>query len=485
MLFNSFTYIFAFFPLVVFIYFFFNSNGYNRSAKIWLVLVSFIFLGWNSPFSVSVLICSVLVNFFVGLLLIPRDDVEDGRLSRLTTVGSAGVRSDRFRKVSLLTGVLFNIFLLGFFKYHNFFLPLTNFPMNPFGLGIPLAISFYSFQQIAFLVDTYRGQARETNILNYFLFISFFPRILMGPICRHRELMPQFSKTDTILIRYDHFALGLYIFFIGLCKRVVIADTFGVYADYGYSSLVPLTFCEAWITTLSYTFQIYFDFSGYTDMAIGSAYFFNIRLPINFSSPYLALNIQEFWRRWHITLSRFLRDYIYIPLGGSRNGEIATYINILVTFLIAGLWHGAGWSFIVWGGLHGLALVACRAWRQSGLHMPKTAAFIITFSFINMAWVFFRANDIPAAYEMLKAMMGVNGFWGILAFGSIEFLDKITGLAIAVISIMVLFFAGNTNAIPVSFKTSNRQLARLVAVILLGLFFLNSILPKGFIYLDF
>lgn len=279
--------------------------------------------------------------------------------------------------------------------------------------------------------------------------------------------------------------MGLYIFFIGLCKRVVVADTFGIYVDYGFSSPAPLTFVEGWITSLSYTFQIYFDFSGYTDMAIGSAYFFNIKLPFNFNSPYMSLNIRDFWRRWHITLSRFLKDYIYIPLGGSRKGEIVTAMNILFTFLLAGLWHGAGWTFIVWGGLHGLALIVNRAWRKFNFRMNKTFALFLTFTFINISWVFFRASDMDSASNILKAMVGMNGFWGIIAFGSIEFLDKITGLTVALISISTVFIAKNTNSIPERFQPSGRQLAATVAVILLGLFYLNSVLPKGFLYIDF
>jgi D-alanyl-lipoteichoic acid acyltransferase DltB (MBOAT superfamily) len=280
-------------------------------------------------------------------------------------------------------------------------------------------------------------------------------------------------------------SIGLYIFFIGLCKRVVIADTFGIYADYGFSSPGLLTFLEGWITSLSYTFQIYFDFSGYTDMAIGSAYFFNIKLPVNFNSPYLSLNIRDFWRRWHITLSAFLRDHIYIPLGGSRHGDIITGINILVTFLIAGAWHGTGWTFLVWGGLHGSALVINRFWQQLNIRINKKIALSVTFLFINATWVFFRADDIDSAFRILKAMMGLNGLQGILVFGSVEFLDKVVGLMIALISIAIVFTAKNTNAMPSLIRPSKKQLALTVSVILLGLFFLNSVPPKGFLYSDF
>jgi len=243
--------------------------------------------------------------------------------------------------------------LLAFFKYADFFIvnvnQISNFNISFLRLAIPLAISFYTFQQITYLVDTYRSEIKDVNFLSYILFITFFPRLLMGPITRYNEVMPQLELTQQKHIDYRNMSLGLLLFFVGLCKRVVIADTFGIYTDLGYSSTQSLTLVEAWITSLSYTFQIYFDFSGYTDMAIGTAYFFNIKLPLNFNSPYLAVNIQDFWRRWHITLSRFLRDYIYIPLGGNRKGEFLTYFNIMITFLIGGFWHGAGWTFIIWG----------------------------------------------------------------------------------------------------------------------------------------
>ena len=488
MFFNSFTYIFVFFPLVVAIYFLLNGSGRHKVARVWLIVASLFFLGWNSLTSVFMLLFSALINFMVGLLLSGREKAKAGDFP--TPAGATEKKhwADTFRKWILLAGIVFNILLLGFFKYSNFFISnlnaIGNAHIKLLQLGIPLAISFYTFQQLAYLVDTYRGQVRERDFLNYCLFIFFFPRLLMGPICRYQELMPQFSATEKTP-NYENMSMGLYIFFIGLCKRVVVADTFGIYVDYGFSSPAPLTFVEGWITSLSYTFQIYFDFSGYTDMAIGSAYFFNIKLPFNFNSPYLSLNIRDFWRRWHITLSAFLKDYIYIPLGGSRKGEIVTAMNILFTFLLAGLWHGAGWTFIVWGGLHGLALIVNRAWHKLNFRMYKPVALLLTFSFLNIAWVFFRASDMDSAFNILKAMTGMNGFWGVITFGSIEFLDKVTGMIIALISIATVFIAKNTNFIPERFHPSGRQLAATVAVILLGLFYLNSVLPKGFLYIDF
>ncbi len=253
-----------------------------------------------------------------------------------------------------------------------------------------------------------RGETKEYDFLNYALFVTFFPQLIAGPIVHHKEMMPQFASRWNMVKRYKNIALGLFIFSIGLFKKVVIADTFAVWATAGFDTATTLNLIEAWATSLSYTFQLYFDFSGYTDMAIGIALLFNIKLPINFNSPYKALNIQDFWRRWHMTLSRFLRDYIYIPLGGNRKGEFRTYTNLLATFLIGGLWHGAGWTFIFWGFLHGLALVIHRVWQSLGFKMNKILAWFITFNFVNMAWIFFRAKEWDDAIKVLSGMFSLD-----------------------------------------------------------------------------
>jgi D-alanyl-lipoteichoic acid acyltransferase DltB (MBOAT superfamily) len=219
-------------------------------------------------------------------------------------------------------------------------------------------------------------------------------------------MMPQFANKWNLVKKYKNIAKGIFIFSIGLFKKVVIADSFAIWATNGFDKAEYLNMIEAWATSLSYTFQLYFDFSGYTDMAIGAALLFNIKLPINFNSPYKAVSIQDFWRRWHITLSHFLRDYIYIPLGGNRKGEFRTYTNLMITFLLGGLWHGAGWTFVFWGFLHGIALVVHRAWQKLKIKLPKILAWFITFNFINISWVFFRAKEWDDAIKVLKGMFG-------------------------------------------------------------------------------
>ena len=319
----------------------------------------------------------------------------------------------RFSKKSMLTfGIVSNIALLGYFKYTDFmiynFNLLTDANIPTLDLALSLAISFFTFQQISYLVDSYRQETKEYDFLNYSLFVTFFPQLIAGPIVHHKEMMPQFAKIRNKVKNYINISMGLFIFSIGLFKKVVIADTFAVWATAGFDTATTLNPFEAWATSLSYTFQLYFDFSGYTDMAIGLALLFNIKLPINFNSPYKATDIQDFWRRWHITLSRFLKDYVYIPLGGNRKGEFRTYNNLLATFIIGGIWHGAGWTFVFWGFLHGMALVIHRAWSKLGFKLWTWLAWIITFNFINIAWVFFRAKEWDAAVKVIDGMFNFN-----------------------------------------------------------------------------
>ncbi|RXK07215.1 MBOAT family O-acyltransferase [Halarcobacter bivalviorum] len=395
MLFNSFEFIFAFLPIVFIIYFYLNSKRLVVGAKGFLVFSSLFFYSWWNVIYLPIILSSMLFNYVIGNSLNKEN------------------REKSFTKKSILIfGIICNLCLLAYFKYADFFIENLNLSLNlninSLNLLLPLAISFFTFQQIAYLVDSYRNETKEYDFLNYALFVTFFPQLIAGPIVHHKEMMPQFASKWNLVKRYKNIALGLFIFSIGLFKKVVIADTFAVWATKGFDEAEVLTFFEGWATSLSYTFQLYFDFSGYTDMAIGIALLFNIKLPINFNSPYKALDIQDFWRRWHITLSRFLRDYVYIPLGGNRLGNFRTYTNLLATFIIGGLWHGAGWTFIFWGFLHGIALAIHRLWQSIGFKLPKIIAWFITFNFVNIAWVFFRAKEWEDAIKVLKAMFGFS-----------------------------------------------------------------------------
>ena len=418
MLFNSYEFIFAFLPITFFIYFYLNSKRLTVASKGFLVFASLFFYSWWNIAYLPLILISMLFNYVVG-----------NSLAKASFENKKGLNKSFSKKSILIFGIVANLSLLGYFKYADFFIANLNIAIssnvNLLHLVLPLAISFFTFQQIAYLVDSYRGETKEYDFLNYALFVTFFPQLIAGPIVHHKEMMPQFASKWNMVKRYKNIALGLFIFSIGLFKKVVIADTFAVWATAGFDTATTLNLIEAWATSLSYTFQLYFDFSGYTDMAIGIALLFNIKLPINFNSPYKATNIQDFWRRWHITLSRFLRDYVYIPLGGNKKGSFRTYSNLLATFVIGGLWHGAGWTFVFWGFLHGLALIIHRVWTNLGFKMNTILAWFITFNFVNIAWIFFRAKEWDDAIKVLKGMFGMSGLQLHPIFASkLAFLEK-------------------------------------------------------------
>jgi len=394
MLFNSYEFIFIFLPITWFIYFYLNSKRLIELSKGFLVFSSLIFYSWWNIVYLPLILISMLFNYTIGSSLSKNSN-------------------NKYQKEILTFGIILNLLLLGYFKYSDFFIlninSVVGSNLSLLHLALPLAISFFTFQQISYLVDSYKKETEEYDFLNYALFVTFFPQLIAGPIVHHKEMMPQFANIKNKVKNYRNIAIGIFIFTLGLFKKVVIADTFALWATQGFDVSETLTLLEAWATSLSYTFQLYFDFSGYTDMAIGTALLFNIKLPINFNSPYKALDIQDFWRRWHMTLSRFLRDYIYIPLGGNRKGKYRTYTNLMATFIIGGLWHGAGWTFIFWGFLHGLALSIHRLWNELGFKMNKVLAWFITFNFINFSWIFFRAKEWDDALKVLYGMLGVNG----------------------------------------------------------------------------
>ncbi len=405
MLFNSYEFLFAFLPVVLLM--FFTIGRYSRLlAAGWLVLASLFFYGWWNPHFVALLMLSVTGNYLAGRQLSRQQRTPGGK--RLLTLAIAG-----------------NLGMLALYKYSNFFIATVDhtFDAHLGGLNIvlPLGISFFTFTQIAFLVDAYRGIATEFNFVHYTLFVTYFPHLIAGPVLHHKEMMPQFASRDCYRIVPANVVTGVLFLTIGLAKKILLADNLSPYvapvfnaADHG----VALNLLAAWTGALAYTFQLYFDFSGYTDMAIGISRMFNIVLPLNFNSPYKSTNIVEFWRRWHMTLSRFLRDYLYIPLGGNRDGAAHRYLNLMITMLLGGLWHGANWTFVIWGGLHGLFLSINHAWRfvtgGALIHWETRRSYrllsaTLTFVAVTAAWVFFRAPSFHAAYLVLGGMAGVHG----------------------------------------------------------------------------
>lgn len=408
MIFSSWQFILLFLPVSFFVYFWLNHRRLIIAGKLWLVAMSLFFYAYWDIKYLPLILGSIFLNFTIGKWLTqahPQSLREVQKPHREVN-----------RKVVLATGIVVNLLLLGYYKYTDFLLGNVNvvfgtsYPLPH--ILLPLAISFFTFTQIVYLVDSYRGETTEYDLLNYSLFVTFFPHLIAGPIVHHRQIMPQFASRWTLILRYSNILRGLLIFAIGLFKKVVIADSFAVWATAGFDGGQSLGFFAAWATILSYTFQLYFDFSGYCDMAIGASLLFNIWLPINFNSPYKALDIQDFWRRWHITLSSFLRDYLYIPLGGNRYGEYRTYLNLFITFVLGGLWHGATWMFVIWGAMHGGALVVLRFWRALGRPLPPMLAWIATFTFVSVSWVFFRAKTLDDALRMLRGMVDFRSVMG-------------------------------------------------------------------------
>ena len=394
MLFNSYVFMLAFLPLTLFVYFMLGRLPERIPLnKLFLVIASFVFYGYNNPSYVPIILTSILVNYVLSQMMLSSEK----KIIRLPL---------------MLLGLALNLGVLFYFKYHDFFAENINLAFGTkfslYHLALPLGISFFTFQQLSYVIDSYQRTVPKYNILDYALFVTFFPQLVAGPIVLHSEIVPQFADVKNRHFNFDNFAPGLYAFALGLFKKVIIADTFGIAVEAGFAAAQSLNTIEAWLIAIGYTLQLYFDFSGYCDVATGVGLMFNINIPLNFNSPYKSLNIREFWQRWHITLSRFLTTYIYFPLGGNRKGTLRTYINLMVVFLASGLWHGAGWLFLLWGMMHGAASVLYRIFRKPYDAMPKCIQWAITFLFVVVAWVFFRATSMADATGLLSSMFSLN-----------------------------------------------------------------------------
>jgi alginate O-acetyltransferase complex protein AlgI len=426
MLFNSFEFIFLFLPVTLGVFFWLTGRAKSTPALYWLIGCAFFFYAyWNVGYGL-LLIASVSFNYILGIAL-------------------AGAQSGRrlaAGRVCLLLGVIFNLGLIAYFKYFGFMAQNINaafhldWPVMSFLL--PLGISFFTFQQLAYIVDIYRGAPAQGNFLKYFLFIGFFPHLLAGPILHPREIFPQFDRNLLRPLVSRNFAIGLTIFTVGLFKKVVLADGVAGYAGPVFEAAANgahLTCLEAWAGALAYTFQLYFDFSGYSDMATGLARLFGIKFPLNFYSPYKAVSIIDFWRRWHMTLSRFLRDYVYIPLGGNQKGRVRRYVNLMATMFLGGLWHGAAWTFVIWGVLHGVLLTVNHLWRsllesQGWGRVFKRTVYLrlgtaLTFVCVVAGWVIFRADSVTSARRILTSMANWNDI--VLPATLLKYVEKLPG----------------------------------------------------------
>lgn len=389
MLFNSPIFIFIFLPLTLALHNIVCKNFGQKFAIVFLAVASLIFYAYWDPNNLCILIPSIAFNYVMGRLLLLRKS-----------------------KLLLALGIATDLLVLGYYKYIAFFSEVLNsiglFSIPQQDITLPLGISFFTFTQIGYLVDTYRRETSHCTLPQYGLFVTIFPHLIAGPILDYKQIIPQFRDKMTFVFSHTNFSIGIVWFSIGLFKKVIIADSLAPLVSNLFAQAHALSFIEAWIAALGYTLQLFFDFSAYSEMAIGLGLLFNIRLPLNFNSPYHACSVGDFWRRWHISLSTFLKNYLYIPLGGNRCSSMRCSINLMITMLLGGLWHGAGWQFIIWGGMHGTFLVINRLWKQSNIRLPKTTAWFLTMLSIVTAWVFFRAATISDAWAILSSMGDVT-----------------------------------------------------------------------------
>lgn len=484
MLFNSFIFIMAFLPVCLIGYFSLNRIRRYRTAQAFLLAMSLVFYGYYNPSYVLIIVLSVLVNY--GLY----------KLIRKT----AGTNK---AKLIMIAGVSFNILLIGYFKYMDFFIGNINSVFKSdiafLRIALPLGISFFTFQQISFVVDTYRGEVPDYKIIEYACFVTYFPQLIAGPIVTHDELVPQFLDESRKRFNFDNFSKGIYIFALGFGKKILLADIFGIAVEYGFSIPNSLNATESVLTIFAYSLQLYFDFSGYTDMATGVAKMMNIDLPMNFDSPYKSAGISEFWKRWHATLGRFLTRYIYIPLGGNRKGLLRTLLNTMIVFLISGIWHGAAWTFVVWGAMHGLMMVIERLCKKAFDKIPKVIRIIYTYLFVSVAWVIFRADSFSDAFTLIKNVF-TKGYYAINdnyleSFRTIELrkvlsivhlenrFHYITIVGYYVVAFAIVFFTKNSRNKMFSFKPNFVNWMWTLIIMLWGIYSMTGI--SAFLYFNF
>ena len=475
MVFSSYVFILAFLPVVLSVYYALSRLENGIYQRLFLIAASFFFYGYYNTSYLILIIASIAVNYGIAL----------------------GIQKSRAKagRLLLIIGILFNVGLIGYFKYYDFFVENIN---AIFGcsftlrhLLLPLGISFFTFQQLSFLISVWHGEEKVERFRDYCIFVTFFPQLVAGPIVLYSEMIPQFKDERRRFFHPDHFASGIWLFSVGLFKKAVIADTLALFADNGFG-MTDLGLAAGWITALSYTLQIYFDFSGYSDMAVGLGKMFNINIPFNFRSPYRSESISEFWRRWHITLGRALSTYVYKPLGGNRRGLARTCLNLFLTFLVSGLWHGAAWTFVLWGALHGLFVVAERILQQPLRKIPKPVRVCGTFLVVTALWVLFRADGFGQALEVWRGMVAfgnpgidqLNTIVGTAAY--IDFplvLDCVYILLLEGILLFVIFRCPNSSDLLSRFTPSRKTMVAAAALFTIALLCLTR--ESVFIYFNF
>ena len=435
MLFNSYIFIFIFLPLALLGWYGLNHNKKYEPAKVFLAGMSLWFYGYFNVYYLAVILTSIGLNYLLSYLLtkipakvispddIPLETSDSG--SPTLSPAAKNLRQKLWQKFALITGIVINLGILFYFKYYDFFIENINVVFHTdFTLKkilLPLGISFFTFQQLSFIIDRSQGKCEHYSLINYVTFVTFFPQLIAGPIVLYKEMIPQFEDISKRSFNASSFSRGIYLFVLGLVKKVLLADTFALMANYGFAQTFSLDSISTIAVILAYTFELYFDFSGYSDMAIGLAKMFNIELPVNFNAPYRACTIKEFWQRWHITLSRFFITYVYIPLGGSRKGRVRMLINTFIVFLLSGLWHGAAWTYVAWGAMHGLLVVwdnlgiigikGREEKRPSRFHIPAWLGWLFTFTLFNLSLFFFRSRSMLAAIQLFKNLF-TGGYTG-------------------------------------------------------------------------
>lgn len=408
MYFNSYIFILAFLPITLIGYYLINRTKKYRLGHLWLLGASLIFAGYLNIYYAIITSFSVLLGYFFLVLVTGKSTAQKNK------------------KLYLVTGIAVHVGILLYFKYSNFFIENINALLKKeiplLEILLPIGISFYTFQQIAYLVDCYRDSTVKCKFLEYFLFIMYFPKFLQGPILLHEDMLPALQDENNKQFSMEHFSKGLYAFALGLGKKVLLADNIALIVDAGYNNVSELNAPSALLVIVGYSLQLYFDFSGYCDMAMGVSEMLQIPIPVNFESPYKATKVTEIWSRWHMTLTRFFTRYIYIPLGGNRKGNLRMYANTFIVFFISGFWHGAAWTFVVWGIMHGIAMMLSKLLKQCKIVLPKAIGWLLTFSFWVSSFAIFRAASLEEAKELFLRLR-IGGF-GQLYDGFYEQIEK-------------------------------------------------------------
>ncbi len=450
MLFNSLEFLYLFLPVTAGLFYLASHFRLLRLSKHILLWASFCFYAYWKVSYFLLILFKIITNYFLAV-----------------AIGKGG------GKRWLWLGAVFNLGILCYFKYWGFLTLQTAAVVS-----IPLGISFYTFTQMAYLEDLHQKKTRFKGLMPYSLFVIFFPHLIAGPIVHYSQIMPQLDRVRTYVATYRNLFAGIFFFLIGLFQKVVIADSLGPMADTGFANAPLLNLLEAWAALLAYAAQIYFDFAGYSNMAIGLALLFNVRFPVNFNSPYQAVSLIDFWRRWHMTLSFFLRDYLYFRLGGNRLGHLRQYANIFFTMLIGGLWHGAGWTFILWGGYHGLLLVLNHFWENRGFKIPRRVGQAVTFFLVVYGWVFFRSPDLSSALEMTRGLFGWHGF----QWTGNYFIAK-RQMLLLILPLFIIFVFPNAEYWARRMRPSRRWGFVFCALFMAGILCLNS--ESAFLYFQF